>query len=343
LRPLELIHADVRAACAVRPDVAQCQSIGRSEGGREILGVTIGQGPKRVSLIAGSHADEPVGTQTLCHFMTHVLSDSGEAASRLLRDYTFVLVPHVNPDGEAVNRAWVDDWPDPLSYLRDVQRELPGRDIEFGYPDMRVENRVVAAWLERQAPLTMHVSLHGMAIAEGGMLLIDRQWIGRTASLRKAYVARLVETGVGLHDHDRKGDKGFEYVGPGISTTPRGEAMREYFRNAGDDDTAALFHDSSMEWARSLGGDPLCLVTEIPLWRISVRREDAPPGVPESYLALRALLPELRVAAMRGDRAKVEEELGRFGVKPVDPAVAMSLQLDAIRMGIEAAENATGA
>ena len=67
---------------------------------------------------------------------------------------------------------------------------------------------------------------------------------------------------------DRNGEKGFQYIGPGFTTTPEGQAMRAYFKSIGDEQTVSLFRDSSMEFVRKLGGDPLCLVTEIPLFYV---------------------------------------------------------------------------
>ncbi len=50
--------------------------------------------------------------------------------------------------------------------------------------------------------------------------------------------------------------------------------MRQHFLDQGDPATARLFRPSSMETARALGGDPLTLVSEMPLFII--------PGVGEN-------------------------------------------------------------
>ena len=42
--------------------------------------------------------------------------------------------------------------------------------------------------------------------------------------------------------------------------------MAAYFEDRADDDTAAKFRPSSMETIRSFGGDPLTLVSEVPLF-----------------------------------------------------------------------------
>ena len=78
--------------------------------------------------------------------------------------------------------------------------------------------------------------------------------------------------------------------------------------------------------ARSVSGPdvPLCLVTEVPLFRVSVGEG----GVS----ALRARLPSLTMRSQRG--ASVMGELAGFGVQQVDPRVAIQLQLRAIELGL---------
>jgi hypothetical protein len=93
--------------------------------------------------------------------------------------------------------------------------------------------------------------------------------------------------------------------------------MREHFTEQGDDEMAARFRDSSMELVRSLGGDPLCLVTEIPLFLVP--NPDPQPGHPGAFLALKERWGE--PGALAGTRA-------------VPLATAMALQLDALELGI---------
>jgi len=288
--------------------------IGWSEQGRPIHGYRIGKGVRGLSLVAGAHADEPVGPETLRILVRH-----GDRLGALLDEFTFHVVPEVNPDGAARNRAWIDAWPDPEAYRTGVVREPPGRDIEFGYPDLRPENRAVSAFLREGGPYALHMSLHGMGAAEGGMLLIEKHWVGRTEDLRQRYGALLDRNVPGRHDHDRKGDKGFQYLGPGFWTTPEGSAMRAYFEERGDPEMAARFRDSSMEFVRALGGDPLCLVTEIPLF--VVPNPDPQPGVPGAYLALKERW---------GEPGALDD------TEPVPLANAIALQLDALELGFGA-------
>lgn len=309
---------------------AAVRTIGVSEGGRPVQGAVIGTGACHATLIGGAHADEPVGPETL-RLLIAAARRPEPALEAVLRRWRLWVVPHMNPDGEHANRTWMERWPSVDAFLGGVLREAPGRDVEFGFPAMRPENAAVTAFLGGAAPVRLHASLHGMAFAEGAALLIERRWITRTRQLRSAFSAEAGAGGIGLHDEDRRGEKGFHYLGPGFATTPTGVAMRAHFRAAGDPETAALFHDSSMEQvARSAPGPqaPLCLVTEVPLFRVGRRAG--------GHAALRARLPELTMRAQRG--APVADELARFGVEPVDPRVAIRLQLRAIELGLAASK-----
>jgi hypothetical protein len=348
-------NAEIESACAQNPDLATCGVIGHSEEGRPILGVTMGHGPRRVSLVAGAHADEPVGPETLRTFIVEGLAQRGWGTEdggmeALFERFTFEIIPHVNPDAEAVNRAWTERWEeqDDLGalgdFLRHRLREQPGRDVEFGYPVMRPENEAVSRFLFGYRPLALHLSLHGMAFSEGALLLAERHWAGdhpdRFDVLKSGFSDAARSADLRLHDHDRQGDKGFRYYGPGFQSTPEGAAMRAHFEAAGDDETARRFFLSSMEMARVTGYDreagavPLSLVTELPLFLLEAPHENR-PGVPATYDRLREALPDLLAAAQAGDDLAPLAE--PFQVRRLGVREAMRLQLRVIELGLEAA------
>ena len=348
----------LRAACAANPDVAACEIIGESEEGRAILGVTLGYGPAVVTLVAGAHADEPVGPETLRTLILETLAardwgaDAGGFAS-LFERVTLRIVPHVNPDAEARNRTWIERWDetDPAAtlgaFLRERRREPPGRDIEFGFPAMRPENRAATVFLFDGSPVALHASLHGMAFSEGALVLVERRWLGSPAAARVAagFLDAAQPLGLAPHDHDRGGDKGFAYGGPGVWTTPEGAAMRAHFRDASDDATAAQFHDSSMETAVARGSDgqrtPLCLVPELPLFAVTrapgVRSRR---GVAARLAAFTAALPEMQLAAEAGQ--SVAPWVDRFGVRLTPLAAAVRLHLTLLDLGLAAVDATAG-
>ena len=328
----------LREACEQHADVATFHELGESEDGRPLYGVELGRGPCVVSLIAGAHADEPVGPETLRTLVLDGLRHR-EALASLFEVCRFVIVPHINPDGEARNRAWIRTWPSVEAYLGEAVREAPGRDLEFGFPAMRRENRLVSSFLQDRAPFHLHMSLHGMGFSDGAMLLIERHWAFRTEALRRGFARAAEAEGLALHDHNRKGEKGFFYIEPGFTTTPEGEAMRTYFHALGEDETARHFHDSSMEYVRSLGGNPLCLVTELPLFL--VRQGEARPGHPAGYLRFKEALPRLKLRVVRGE--PVWKQLHRYGVRALPLPNALRLQLRALELGLEAVTRAAAA
>lgn len=80
---------------------------GRSAEDRPIPAYRFGREKINVSLIAGCHADEPAGPRLLRKLVTFLTRQ--EPNHPLLRRYTWWIIPHVNPDGEAANRQWYDE------------------------------------------------------------------------------------------------------------------------------------------------------------------------------------------------------------------------------------------
>lgn len=313
------------------------RTIGYSRRGTGIDAYRLGHGDLHVSLIGGCHADEPVGPAMLRRLA--VFLDALPADDSLLSRITWSIVPHVNPDGEACNAPWSaqtvhvldhrgrEDRAYDLSlYLRHVIRELPGDDMEFGFPrgpedaEARPENRAVADFLAEAAPFHLHGSFHGMAFASGPWFLLDEAWIDRTAGLRNAIRGTVQGMGYRVFDVDRGGEKGFHRIDEGFTTRPDSRPMRAYFEQRGDPETALKFRPSSMEYVRSLGGDPLTLVSEMPLFLRPL--EEGETGRPDDP-HFRAFLN--RAAGMSPDDLRSEAE--RNGVRGMPIRDQMRLQL----------------
>jgi hypothetical protein len=342
LLPIEEILAS-EAPPVLRP-------IGRSREGREILGAVLGRGPRRVSLIAGCHSDEPVGPAMLRRLVSYLGSNPED---RLLEDYAWYVVPHVNPDGEARNAVWSDlsDHTLPAAdhlgqedrvfdlylYLRNVMREKPGDDMEFGFPrgpaddEARPENRAVADFLAGGAPFGLHGSFHSIAFAPGPWFLIEPAWIDRTGGLREALRKRVRSMGYGLFDVDRGGEKGFRRIDEGFSTRPDSRSMVAWFEQRGDPEMAARFRPSSMEHVRSLGGDPFTFVSEMPLFLRPLPPGDT--GRPDDPV-FRAWLERAALARPEEIRGMMEEA----GVRGMPLRDQMRLQLAFLQEVIRAVE-----
>ena len=311
--------------------------VGQSREGRTIHGFRAGKGSEKIALLAGSHSDEPVGPQMLRLFVEQMMQVSSNVKS-LLKRYTFIVIPHINPDGEKKNWPWIKQWFDAGAYIKHSFREEPGEDLEFGYPDMRIENRAISTFLDHFGPYRLYINFHGMGFAEGIMLLIERGWIDDTEILRNQFRQLAADNELPLHDHDRKGEKGFRYIGPGFTTTPEGRAMQQHFREKGDDETASKFHLSSMEFVQELGGHPLCLVTELPLFLVSSSKiKNSEKGVPEAYLAFKEKLPELRMRLMNDE--PIQSITNNFDITPIPLSTAARIQLQIIKAALHTVDD----
>jgi hypothetical protein len=243
------------------------EEIGLSREGQPLYGIKFGTGSQHISVIAGCHADEPAGritARSLLHRLTEHFPD-------LLDEFTFYVIPDMNPDGAARNQCWFTDPPKVEAYLQGAVRELPGDDVEFGFgndPDARPECQAAMAFLKEAAPFAAHFSLHSMGFAEGAWFLICREWAERISPLMDRLTAFCSAQHWPLYDIDRKGEKGFTRIRKGFCTTPGSDAMRDFFLAQDDPAMAALFRPNSMEFIRSLGGDPICAVSELPEFRV---------------------------------------------------------------------------
>jgi len=323
--------------------------------GRPIVAHTIGEGPLRVSLVAGCHADEPVGPRFLQRLVRYLASEDSAAVRRAA---TWSIIPHVNPDGAEANAAWQTPGAphyDFAAYLRHRVRELPGDDIEFGFPrdrhdaGARPENRAAWEFWRAGAPFDLHVSMHGMSVAAGPYFLVERSWWPRFGDAAGVLTRAVEAAGYTLHDVERHGEKGFHRLERGFCSRPDSLAMRRHFLDLGDHDTAARFRPSSMEAVRALSGDTLTLVTEMPLFITpGVGAELGPPD--PVLLRWRERIAEwdarIRVdrdaRAARGDQASgraervVRAEAGEAGLTPMPVRHQMRFQWAFIREGLRA-------
>ena len=328
-----------------RPETDTGREIGRSREGRPVYGHELGSGPLKVSLIAGCHADEPVGARTLSALVAYL--SRLPATSPWNRTVSWRIVPHANPDGRQRNLAWSrslapllppgrpgETGYDLRAYLENAVREPPGDDMEFGFPrngadaEARSENRAIAGFLSEAGPYHLHGSLHGMAFAPGPWFLLEKSWIARTAPMRARLRQRVSDLGYRLFDPDRKGEKGFERIDEGFSTRPDSTAMRRFFEARRDHETASLFRPSSMEFVRGLGGDPLTFVSEMPLFLTPDRTD----GRKTELADIQALRTRLALALVeRGLAAASELE----GVHPMPIADQQRLQLELLSAALE--------
>jgi hypothetical protein len=309
------------------------------------VATVLGAGPRNVSIIAGCHADEPVGPIT-AGTLPRLLSAH---FPELLTHFRFHIIPQMNPDGADRNRVWFQD---PLSfpeYAAKVVREKPGDDIEFGFGrEKRPRPECLGAmeFLEHHGPYCAHFSLHGMGFSEGAWFLVCREWVDRSATLIQALERVTTALSFPFHDIDREGEKGFTRIRPGFCTTPTSTAMCDHFLRKGDPETAGKFKPSSMEFVQSLGaGDvlvadpgagPLRMVSEMPLFRIGLA-DNSKPGDPPgtAYQHFKDELEALREAPPPLDPTALAALADRYLLMAVPVALQVRLQVAMIVLALE--------
>ncbi|KPJ92414.1 MAG: hypothetical protein AMS18_07475, partial [Gemmatimonas sp. SG8_17] len=122
----------------------------------------------------------------------------------------------------------------------------------------------------------------------------------------------------------------------GFCTRPDSQQMRLYFSDQGDAATAALFRPSSMEAIRSLGDDPLTLVSEMPLFITPGVGDTLGPPDPVAQ-AWRERIDQWRLRLAREDTdGEVVRETIASGLRPMAVRDQMELQLTLIAAGLEA-------
>lgn len=332
-----------------------------------------------ISLVAGSHADEPVGPlnlwalirtlpgnsqvfymtqegecltdlQEISDHLDFFLGISGDKFKSFLDQQTqawrilidsleipkaqaWVICPHLNPKGAEKNKFW---WKKYLTtqlshdfntkaslfalvdYLKGKERELPGQDIEFGYPhlsecegprpkDCRVEPwELFKIWNEYDLNEVnqphFHISLHGMGYSAGPWFLVEKSWDDQQLleSFKENLASQVLVDGRSLHDVERQGEKGFWRLGKGFCSRPDSVAMRDHFIALKDDMTASLFRPSSMEAFRSLYPRSFTAVSEMPLFILpEVGKHLGPPDAKAEFFKTK--LSEWKLQLSLGD------------------------------------------
>jgi hypothetical protein len=176
-----------------------------------------------------------------------------------------------------------------------------------------------------------------MAFAAGPWFLIDAAWANRCQPIKNRCRKTTTQLGYVLHDVERHGEKGFHRIDRGFCTRPDSESMSRYFLERGDVTTAAKFRPSSMETIRSFGGDPLTLVSEVPLFVTPGVGETIEPTDPEAE-RWRSQIERWKARLSRPqERARdaVRDEAAACGLRPVPITHQMRMQWEMIRGGLD--------
>ena len=109
--------------------------------------------------------------------------------------------------------------------------------------------------------------------------------------------------------------------------------MKEHFIGLNDSRTARLFLPSSTEWIQSLGSDPLCVVSELPLFLVGKLSPSLQEPVSK---ALREELDRLRASPPDLDTATLQQIEADYQLTTVPLELQVRLQISMIILALTA-------
>ncbi|BBI35426.1 M14 family metallopeptidase [Cohnella abietis] len=108
----ETMVKDIKKLAAKYPELVRYRSIGKSEYGRDLWLIEIGNGPVNILLNGSHHAREWITTTTLMEMSESIAikADAGSnwkklSTTDLLQHVTYSIVPMVNPDGVTLQQS----------------------------------------------------------------------------------------------------------------------------------------------------------------------------------------------------------------------------------------------
>lgn len=290
--PSELALA-ARTLADEHPGHARLRRTGTSRGGRplwllsvEPSGRPLGAG---VLVVAGAHANEPVGGATALALARRVLHDP---TTRAGRGWHFVLC--ADPDGAALHRT-----PRPhslLEYHRNFFRP-PGPEQPEWAPSLLPPDRLppetlaLTALIDELRPF-LQVSLHGTDLG-GTWVQLTRDIPGLAEPFAKSAAELRIPVETGASDA-----AGWPSPGPGIFVMPQPGA-----------DAAGAFHPEDTRlstWYRAHRYAGTTAIVEVPMWASDLVDDPAPHPDPRGALRLLAG----RLAADAALVARVRDRVG---------------------------------
>lgn len=125
------LNAGLEQLAREYPDIASIRRVGSSKLGEPISMLTIGNGSHNALLFACPHPNEPIGAM-LVNLLAQLLCT--DTALRDGFDYTWHLIPCVDPDGTRLNEAWFAGPFTIRNYARHFYRPAADQQVEWTFP-----------------------------------------------------------------------------------------------------------------------------------------------------------------------------------------------------------------
>ncbi|NBE50833.1 M14 family zinc carboxypeptidase [Streptomyces boluensis] len=309
------IVLSARALAAERPDLCALRQIGTSRAGRPLHLLTVGTAGRHVLVVAGAHANEPVGGPTVLHLAQRVVR---ERELRTGTRWSFLLC--ADPDGAALHRAAAPR--SLLDYHRHFFRPAGPEQPEWAPSVLPAhawppETRALLGVIDELRPF-LQVSLHGTDLG-GSWVQLTRDIPGLAEPFAKSAAELHIPIETSTSDA-----AGWPVSGPGVHVMPDA-GTDALFPSLPEDVTRSTWHHVHRYGGRTA-------IVEVPMWASDLVDDPAPHPAPHEALQLisRRLRSEsLRVEAVLHETglADAEERALPDGCAPLLRAARWALGL----------------
>jgi hypothetical protein len=264
------LAAQAAALVARRPQDARLRRVGTSRAGTPLWLLSVGHGSRQALVVAGPHANEPVGGATVLRLAERVLADPRLSEGA---DATWNLLLCLDPDGSRRNEGWL---PGPYSlgrYFRNFFRPGFLEQPEW-LPDGAAGARLpeTRALLEVQDELRpfLQCSLHGVDVG-GGFVELTRDLPG--LARRVAHTAARLGIPRELGPYDTLY---WPRLGPAVYRIPPPRPG----------DLAAAITEAAVEstWYHPHRHGTVTAVVEAPMWGVAGVEDGTPPADADAFL-----------------------------------------------------------
>nr|WP_152894001.1 M14 family zinc carboxypeptidase [Streptomyces adustus] len=287
----ELVES-AQALAAHRPGLCTLRQVGVSRAGRPLLLLSMGHARRAVLVVAGAHANEPVGGSTLLALAERVLHDR-----ELRADTSWHFLLCADPDGASLHvtptpRSLFDYH---LGFFRPAGPEQPEWSPSVLPPDrLPPETRTLTEVIDELRPY-LQISLHGTDLG-GSWIQLTKDIPGLAEPFAKSAAELHIPVETGASDA-----AGWPASGPGVHVMPALGAGAAYPSMPDDARHSTWYH------AHRHGG--LTAVVEVPMWASDLVDDRAPHPAPAA--AIRRLAHRLRRDAVEVEQV-LDEALPRL-------------------------------
>ncbi|MFE7169148.1 M14 family zinc carboxypeptidase [Streptomyces sp. NPDC057616] len=258
------LGARAAALVARRPADARLRRVGTSRAGNPMWLLSVGHGSRQALVVAGPHANEPVGGGTVLRLAERALADPRFTEGS---DATWNLLLSLDPDGLRRNEGWLQGPYSLGRYFRNFFRPgfleqpewLPDGAAGAALPETRT-------LLELQDELRpfLQCSLHGVDVG-GGFVELTHDLPGLAGRVARAAARLGIPRELGPYD-----TLYWPSLGPAVYRIPPPRIG----------DLAAAITEAAVEstWFHPYRHGTVTAVVEAPMWGVAAVEDGSPPS-----------------------------------------------------------------